>query len=96
MYGEVIGLLRNFSVPSGRIYKIGVHPEMKKRGIGSFLIKAIEKWFMESGMKKSCAEIRESNSASRGMFQRNGYLETGFRPFYYAGGENAVKCWKDL
>lgn len=94
--GEIIGLLRNFKVPSGRIYKIGVRQDMKKRGIGSFLIREMEKIFIESGMKKSCAEIRESNMASRAMFAKNGYAETGFRPFYYAGGENAIKCWKDL
>lgn len=96
IYAEIIGLLRNFKVPSGRIYKIGVRADMKKRGIGSFLIQEIEKWFVESGMKKSCAEIRESNVPSRKMFAKNDYIETGLRAFYYAGGENAVKCWKDL
>ena len=90
------GLLRNFKVPSGRIYKIGVHADMKKRGIGSTLIAALEKWFIASGMKKSCAEIREGNMPSRKMFARNGYIETGLRIYYYAGGENAVKCWKTL
>lgn len=92
----VTGLLRHFKVPSGRIYKIGVRPDMKKRGIGSALIKAIEEWFVTSGMKKSCAEIRESNSPSRTMFEKNGYLKTGLIFWYYAGGENAVKYWKTL
>ena len=96
VFGEIIGLLRHFKIPSGRIYKIGVRADMKKRGIGSLLIREMEKWFIESAMKKSCAEIRESNVASRTMFAKNGYLETGLRFFYYAGGENAVKCWKDL
>lgn len=92
----VTGLLRHFKIPSGRIYKIGVGPTMKKRGIGSFLIQTIEKWFLKSGMKKSCAEVRESNTPSRKMFEKNGYSETGLRYFYYAGGENAMKYWKNL
>lgn len=96
IYAEIIGLLRHFKIPSGRIYKIGVRPDMKKRGVGSFLINAIEEWFVESGMKRSCAEIRESNVASRTMFSRAGYVETGIIYWYYAGGENAVKCWKEL
>ncbi len=96
IYAHVIGLLRHFKIPSGRVYKIGVHPDMKKRGIGSFLIREIEKWFIECGMKKSCAEIRESNKPSRRLFKKNGYVETDFKPFYYAGGENGIKCWKDL
>jgi len=96
IYAVIIGLLRHFKIPSGRVYKIGVRPDMKKRGVGSFLIKAIEEWFVESGMKRACAEIRESNIASRTMFARAGYIETGIRYWYYAGGENAVKCWKEL
>ncbi|GAB4282390.1 MAG: hypothetical protein Kow0029_27940 [Candidatus Rifleibacteriota bacterium] len=94
--GEVIGLLRNFKIPSGRVYKIGVSPEVQKRGLGTTLLKEIEGWFKKKGMKRSCAEVREGNKASRAMFEKNGYIETRFLPFYYANGENGVKYWKDL
>ncbi len=96
IFAAVIGLLRNFKVPSGRIYKIGVRPGMKKRGIGSFMIKTMEKWFKEMKMRRSCAEVRESNAPSRKMFEKNGYVETRLIIWYYAGGENAVKYWKTL
>ncbi|EKD84222.1 MAG: hypothetical protein ACD_39C00169G0001, partial [uncultured bacterium] len=92
----VIGLLRHFKIPSGRIYKIGVLPEFARRGVGTALIKEIEKWFKKSGMKKTCAEVRESNAPSRRMFEKNGYIETGTLYYFYAGGENAAKYWKDL
>jgi ribosomal protein S18 acetylase RimI-like enzyme len=94
--GEVIGLLRHFKIPSGRVYKIGVAPDIQQRGMGSALLQKIEEWFVENGMKKSCAEIRENNKASRGMFEKNGYTEEGFLPFYYANGENGIKYWKNL
>lgn len=94
--GEVIGLLRHFSVPSGRVYKIGVSPDVQKKGMGTALLMEIEKWFKKCGMKKSCAEIREKNNASRGMFEKNHYEETGFLPFYYANGANGIKYWKNL
>jgi ribosomal protein S18 acetylase RimI-like enzyme len=93
---EVIGLLRNFKVPSGRVYKIGVHPSLQKQGVGSALIKAIEAWFIKEGMKKTCAEIRKSNKASRAMFERNGYEFLKEIPGYYVGGETATKYWKSL
>ncbi len=96
IFATVTGLLRHFKIPSGRIYKIGVLPEMKKRGIGSFLIRTVENWFRKQGMHKSCAEVRESNSPSRRMFEKNGYIETGLLIWFYAGGENAVKYWKNL
>ncbi len=96
IFATVTGLIRHFKVPSGRVYKVGVLPGMKKRGIGSFLIETIEKWFRQSGMKKSCAEVREGNAPSRNMFEKHGYHETGTIIWYYAGGENAVKYWKTL
>lgn len=94
--GEVIGLLRHFKVPSGRVYKIGVDKDIRKKGMGTELLHEIERWFKKVGMKKSCAEIREGNKASRHMFEKNGYVETGFLPYYYANGENGIKYWRDL
>jgi len=96
IFATVTGLLRHFKVPSGRVYKIGVLPDRKQKGTGSFLIRAIEDWFRENGMKRTCAEVRESNTPSRRMFEKNGYKETKTIFWYYAGGENAVKYWKDL
>ena len=96
IFATVTGLLRRFKVPSGRIYKIGVLPGLKKRGIGSFLIRTVEDWFRSQGMQRACAEVRESNTPSRRMFAKNGYVETGMLYWYYAGGENAVKYWKTL
>jgi ribosomal protein S18 acetylase RimI-like enzyme len=96
IFATATGLVRHFKIPSGRIYKIGVLPGMKKRGIGTFLIKTMEDWFKEVGMKKVCAEVRESNTPSRRMFEKNGYCETKTIIWYYAGGENAVKYWKSL
>ncbi len=96
IFATATGLLRHFKVPSGRIYKIGVLPGLKKRGLGTFLVQAMENWFREMGMKKSCAEVRQSNTPSRKMFEKNGYLETGTIFWYYAGGENAAKYWKTL
>jgi len=92
----VIGLLRHFLIPSGRVYKIGVRPEFARRGVGSALVREIERWFRKCGMKKTCAEVRESNTPSRRMFEKNGYVETGTLYCFYANLENGVKYWKDL
>ncbi|MGM0600500.1 MAG: GNAT family N-acetyltransferase [Candidatus Rifleibacteriota bacterium] len=94
--GEVIGLLRNFKIPSGRIYKIAIDPRIQTRGLGSKLLGEMEKLFKQHGMEKSCAEVRQFNIASRSMFLKNGYSETGFLPNYYDNGENAIKYWKNL
>ncbi len=67
------GFLRHFKIPSGRIYKIGVLPELKQRGIGSKLLQEMESWFRKRKMVHSYAEVRKSNAPSRGMFMKNGY-----------------------
>ena len=94
--GEVIGLLRHFRIPSGRIYKIGVHPSLRKKGAGSELVKRIEHWFRENKMYKSFAEIRISNKPSIKMFEKKGYKKFKTIDGYYANGETALKYWRAL
>lgn len=77
------GFLRHFKVPSGRIYKIGVSPALKQKGIGSLLLQEMESWFLKHKMQFSFAEVRESNIPSRKMFIKNGYEEIGPLPCYY-------------
>ncbi len=64
--------------------------------MGSQLIKAIEHWFLDNGMKKSFAEIRISNKASIAMFKKNSYNHFKTVEGYYYNGETAVKYQKKL
>ena len=98
----VTGFLRHFKHPSGRVYKIGVLPDFKRKGIGSLLLNKIENWFVKNKMKSSYAEVRESNTPSRSMFLKNGYKEIGKLYCYYGNLkesielEDGVKYKKDL
>lgn len=91
-----IGLLRHFSQPSGRIYKIGVHPDCQGKGLGGAILRAMEQIFRREGMSKSCAEARVSNLTSQAMFTRFGYTVSSILPKYYADGEDGVKLWKSF
>ncbi len=94
--GNVLGLMRRFVIPSGRIYNIVVAPELQGRGAASQLLLAMEAIFVAAGMRDSYAEIRQSNAASRALFARNGYREIGPLPRYYPDGEDGVKVLKNL
>ena len=87
----VTGFLRHFKIPSGRVYKIGVFPYLQKKGIGSMLLKNIEKWFKENNMTSSYAEVRKSNIASRSMFMKNNYTETGTLYGYYGSLKYSIE-----
>jgi ribosomal protein S18 acetylase RimI-like enzyme len=94
--GAVIGLLRHFRVPSGRIYKIGVDPRQQGKGYATALLEAMEAYFRNMGMRKVCAEVRVSNKASQGLFAKNGYGKTSILQHYYDDGEDGIKFWKQL
>lgn len=96
LMGAVIGLIRGFRVPSGRIYKITVNPDFQGRGLGTRLLLAMEQEFRNLQMKRCCAEVRVSNLASQHMFSRNGYRFDQRLPRYYDDGEDALKFWKNL
>lgn len=100
IYAVAIGLLRHFKIHSGRVYKIGVLLSHTRNGLGTAMIRKLEEWFKSSGMSKSCAEVRETNTPSRRMFEKNGYYNTKTLYCYYAndktGFENGVKYWKNL
>jgi len=93
---ELVGLFRHFSIPSGRIYKIAVHPSLRGQGWGGRLIEAMEVEFIKAGMVKAFAEIRESNKKSWAMFEKNGYFVIRKLPGYYVDGEVGVKFRKIL
>lgn len=93
---SAFGLLRHFRIPSARVYKIAIDPSLRGLGLGSRLLRAIEERFRRAGMRRVCAEVRESNQPSRGLFLKNGYRESGSLPGYYDDGENGIKFWKNL
>lgn len=96
LMGYVIGLMRGFRMPSGRIYKITVNPDFQGRGLGSRLLLAMEQEFRRLGMSRCCAEVRVSNQASQQLFTRHGYRFEKRLPRYYDDGEDALKFWKTL
>jgi len=92
----VMGLLRHFRKPSGRIYKIAVDRSLARQGWGTRLLQAMEDLFRREGMVASCAEVRISNAGSLMLFEKNGYRGGNRLPAYYPDGEDARKFWKDL
>lgn len=93
---EIIGLLRHFSIPSGRIYKLAVHPTIRGNGLGRKLIAAMESEFEKAGMCRVVAEVRVSNTPSAALFRACGYQVVGMLPNYYADGEDGIKFSKIL
>ena len=73
----------------GQITNIAVHPDMRKKGVASMLLKAL----MESA--KECGqiflEVRESNQAAICLYEKHGFKKCGVRKnFYHSPAENGI------
>ncbi len=71
----------------GRIYSIGVIPEYKNKGAGSFLLDAMEEYLINSGVSFIVLETLEGKDGAKLFFLKHGYTESKFLPDYYSYGD---------
>ena len=74
----------------GEITNIAVHPDYRRRGIGSELVKSL----IAEGLRGYTLEVRESNKAAIAMYESFGFVPEGYRKGYYSDNhEDAVIMW---
>lgn len=71
-------------VDDWEIENIVVSEGERGRGIGTALLAAVIAAAREAGAQQILLEVRESNRAARGLYQRHGFRETGRRTGYYS------------
>lgn len=72
--GKVIGtVLASHDGRKGWINRLAVHPDARRQGLGTQLIKKAEEELEKQGLNLLAALIEEENSASRDLFVRLGY-----------------------
>lgn len=72
-----------FVLDEGDIGNVAVAPDVRRRGIGAALLKAL---FAESERRGAVVlqlEVRESNLAARRLYEKNGFETVGKRKNYY-------------
>ncbi len=77
------------------IATIGVHPEYRRQGIGTALLRACESQLLG---RVSCIRlcVRASNEPAIDLYLREGYSKNGLWPRYYHNGEDALVMEKLL
>ena len=55
------------------IHDFIVHPDYRKMGVGSFLLKGIKKYAKERDYCKLNLEVREDNIKARGLYKKEGF-----------------------
>jgi [ribosomal protein S18]-alanine N-acetyltransferase len=83
--------------PECEIENIVVNPERQRRGFGQNLLKELLNRVRINACEAVFLEVRESNRAARGLYEKCGFQEVGRRVKYYVQPqEDAVVyrfCW---
>lgn len=78
------------------LLKIIVDVEYRRRGIGSELLKYLDKIMIEKKVEKIFLEVRSSNLPAINLYKKNGYIQIHERLRYYSDGEDAKIFCKNL
>ena len=74
----------------GHIISIAVHPNHRRRGIGTELLK---RTMSIPCVKKIWAEVRKSNKSAQAFYFRRGFQTVGFVPNYYRNEDALIIQW---
>lgn len=63
----------------GIVYYLATHPEYRKMGVASLLLKASLQIFTENGVKMALCSVELENLPSQEFFRKHGFSETSVR-----------------
>lgn len=90
--GYVIGVIRRGII--GHIISIAVHPNFRRMGIATMLMRRVEELLKARGAKVFRLEVRVSNKPAISMYEKLGYKVAYRRYCYYPDGEDAYVMFK--
>ena len=80
----------------GHLISIAVKPAMRRKGIGTQLIKNLINRLRDKKCVQVRLEVAITNQAALSMYMKNGFSQKGVIPEYYIGGEDAALLFLDL
>ena len=79
----------------GHINNVVVAPEYRGRGVGTEIINKLTDDARKAGIKEFTLEVRVSNRAAIGLYEKFGFKKEGIRKGYYQdNGEDALIMWR--
>jgi ribosomal-protein-alanine N-acetyltransferase len=84
-------------VDEAHITTIAVHPQWRRRGLATHLMRVLIGLAQTEGAIRLTLEVRERNEAALALYRRLGFEQRGILPGYYGDtGENGIVMWKTL
>jgi ribosomal-protein-alanine N-acetyltransferase len=78
----------------GSIYTLDIHPNHRRKGLGSLLISALEEVLHARGAKTIRLEVDVGNFAAIRLYRNAGYSKIEIADDYYGRGKNAIRMVK--
>ncbi len=95
--GALVGYVCPMSLfEEAQIMDIAVAPEARGRGVASLLLEQAIALSRQRGAERLVLEVRASNLAAIGLYERFGFLRYAVRKGYYEGKEDALLMEKEL
>jgi len=93
--GSIIVLLRP-AISSARIYSLNVHPEYRRKGLGSLLMDTALRFLKEKSFKKITLEVGINNKAAQELYLSKDFSADKILRKYYKNGDDALHFIKKL
>ena len=92
---KVVGFAGTWIVlDESHITNIAVHPNYRKQGIASKLLKELLNHCKRKGCVAYTLEVRSSNAAAKALYEKHSFKQDGIRKGYYEDNkEDAVIMW---
>lgn len=92
---SLIGLACAWSIlDESHITLLAVDPRYRHQGFGQLLLYTLLVLAYQRGLEWATLEVRISNQAAIGLYQKYGFASVGNRPKYYPDGEDALILWR--
>lgn len=93
--GRIVGYLLYWHVvDEGHVINVAVAPQERRRGIGHTLVAFLLEHARANGIVKLLLEVRASNAAAIGLYEKAGFTQFNIRHRYYGDGEDAVEMMR--
>lgn len=88
------GAFKPFSEDTVEIKRMFTHPDFRKKGLGSAIVKELESWAKELGFKKAVLETSKDLTNAISVYEKSGFYKI---PNYgqYIGVESSV-CFEKV
>lgn len=80
----------------GRIYAVGVHPDMQGRHIGQLLLERGMDRLIELAPRRIVLEVRQGNHPAIRLYQKMGFVDQQFLADYYGQGRHGYRMHHPL